>query len=75
MKRHSPAKAVIDIFSASGTRGLAGHLQTHPFIVAKTAMRELTAVNCWIEYDPKLHKFTCLFFGLNVGAAAGTVYR
>lgn len=35
MKRHSPAKAVIDIFSASGTRGLAGHLQTHPFIVAK----------------------------------------
>lgn len=43
MKRHSPAKAVIDIFSASGTRGLAGHLQTHLFIVPKTAIRELTA--------------------------------
>lgn len=41
----SSAKLGFEVIMLNRANVLAGHLQTHPFIVAKTAIRELTAAD------------------------------
>ena len=44
-KGPSSAKLGFEVIMLNRANVLAGHLQTHPFIVAKTAIRELTAAD------------------------------